>query len=61
MVLSPGFCRSDLEASRVYSKLFLKNKTGSRRPHPGSRELPTPSVRANLKGFRVDGGKETAD
>lgn len=26
MVLSPGFCRSDFEASSVYSKLFLKNK-----------------------------------
>lgn len=24
MVLSPCFCRSDFEASRVYSKLFLR-------------------------------------
>lgn len=35
MVLSPGFCRSDLEASRVYSKLFLEHNK-SHRPliHP---------------------------
>lgn len=30
MVLSPGFCRSDFEASRVYSKLFLKDKKSHR-------------------------------
>ena len=35
IVLSPGFCRSDLEASRVYSKLFLEyNKSHRPLIHP---------------------------